>query len=777
MSRARRLSPTALVAVGFLILALALLYPGVLTGKAIGDDAAALGIWPMTELGHKPPAEHNPYLYDATFVFHPDMEWARSRVRGLTPPIWNPYNTNGFPQLASQQTAVLFPLTYLAYLLPFWWSLGLIIALKIAIAGLGTFLFARSLGQSRWPAAFSAVAFAFGVFLISWLSHPHSNIYVLMPWMLLAADAVLQRRRVRDMGLLALAWGLAMLGGQPESVWICGLLNVAYIVWRLVSLPGRRRALALSAGGIALGVAAGAVVLLPFFEGLHASYATARGASAGLSLKTIGLLLAPEVWGRPDRVFNAVQPSNYLERTVYVGVIPLLLAAAATLRWRKGPVRFFAVAGVVAALFVWNVPGITHVLLRAPVFDQVAMTRAAIDVTFCLAILAGFGLQGVLDGDRRTMRVALVLCAGAAVLPFAWVLVRGPLRGELGNLGDIMPLVGGTPATGNQAKVAVVARLLLFAVAGGLLVLAAWRRPRVAGAVAVVAVALAAFDLVNLSRGFYPAFDASLLDGVPSTVQYAREHVGGGRIVAAEQTFIPNLPQRYGLRDVRGQGLPQVRRVGLLFAGLGGQGGHAKRVFYTPGYPKLLGTFGVNLLLGSPPAPAPGISGIQAGLPVFNVRTLPRAFVASSWRTAGSEEQARTMAISSTLGQLGREPIIEDTPAPQGARNAAPVPAQFTEDHDLDVRMRVDAPNGGWLVLLDTYYPGWNASVDGQPAEIHAANSAFRAVKLPPGARTVEFTYRPASVIVGAIVSALAWLAIIALIVRPPRGTRSITRA
>jgi hypothetical protein len=530
----------------------------------------------------------------------------------------------------------------------------------------------------------------------------------------------------------------------------------------------------LCAGGIALGITAGAIVLLPFFEALHQSYDTARGGTVGLNLKTLALLLVPKMWGRPDRVFSAVQPSNYLERTVYVGVIPLVMAAAATLSWRKGPVRFFAVAGLIAALFVWNAPGVTHFLLRLPVFHSVSMTRTAIDVTFCLAILGGFGLQSVLDRDRRTVRAAIALFAAAVVLPLAWMLVKGPLRGELGNLVDIMPLLGGTPTNGDQAKVATLVRLVVFAVAGGVLVFVAWRRPRVAGAVAVVAVVLVAFDLVNLNRGFYPTFDPALLEGTPSTVGAAQQRVGSGRIAAAEQTFIPNLPQRYGLRDVRGHGLPQVRRVGKLFADLGGVGSQAKRVYYTPGYPKLLGTFGATLLLGSPPGPVPGISGIQPGLPLFNVRALPRAFVATGWRTADSEDQARTMTVASTLGQLGREPVIEDTPGPAGALSAAPAPAQFIEDHDLEVRLRVDAPRNGWLVLLDTYYPGWKATVDGHAAEIHPANSAFRAVELPAGAKTVDFTYRPGSVIIGAIVSVLAWLAILALIALPPR---SITRA
>jgi len=59
----------------------------------------------------------------------------------------------------------------------------------------------------------------------------------------------------------------------------------------------------------------------------------------------------------------------------------------------------------------------------------------------------------------------------------------------------------------------------------------------------------------------------------------------------------------------------------------------------------------------------------------------------------------------------------------------------------------LDAP--GYLVLADTWYPGWRATVDGEPAEILRANYAFRAVWLEAGEHVVEFVYRPRAVMAG----------------------------
>jgi uncharacterized membrane protein YfhO len=56
----------------------------------------------------------------------------------------------------------------------------------------------------------------------------------------------------------------------------------------------------------------------------------------------------------------------------------------------------------------------------------------------------------------------------------------------------------------------------------------------------------------------------------------------------------------------------------------------------------------------------------------------------------------------------------------------------------------------GYVVLADTIYPGWRATVDGDPAPIFAANGLFRAVFVRDGSHRVRFEYRPRSLRHGA---------------------------
>jgi hypothetical protein len=72
------------------------------------------------------------------------------------------------------------------------------------------------------------------------------------------------------------------------------------------------------------------------------------------------------------------------------------------------------------------------------------------------------------------------------------------------------------------------------------------------------------------------------------------------------------------------------------------------------------------------------------------------------------------------------------------------------------ISVTLDQP--GWVVLADTHYPGWIATVDGRPEPLLRANYAFRAVAVPAGPHTVVFDYRPASVAVGAWLTGLGFV-------------------
>ena len=68
----------------------------------------------------------------------------------------------------------------------------------------------------------------------------------------------------------------------------------------------------------------------------------------------------------------------------------------------------------------------------------------------------------------------------------------------------------------------------------------------------------------------------------------------------------------------------------------------------------------------------------------------------------------------------------------------------------------------GFILLNEINYPGWHATVDGQPAEILAADGIFRAVFVKAGSHRLEFSFAPRHFLWGVAISFLTLAAYVA---------------
>jgi hypothetical protein len=87
---------------------------------------------------------------------------------------------------------------------------------------------------------------------------------------------------------------------------------------------------------------------------------------------------------------------------------------------------------------------------------------------------------------------------------------------------------------------------------------------------------------------------------------------------------------------------------------------------------------------------------------------------------------------------------------------------EFTEHRDNEVKLRVETERPGLLVLSDTYYPGWQAYVDGEKTPIYPTDAALRSVYLEAGEHEVRFVYSPGTFKLGTAISGLSLLALAA---------------
>jgi uncharacterized membrane protein YfhO len=103
---------------------------------------------------------------------------------------------------------------------------------------------------------------------------------------------------------------------------------------------------------------------------------------------------------------------------------------------------------------------------------------------------------------------------------------------------------------------------------------------------------------------------------------------------------------------------------------------------------------------------------------------------------------SRTTAV--LVGDPAEAAQQENSPAAAGAAN-------ITGYQPEQVTVETESATGGLLVLTDAYYPGWRATVDGEPAPLYQTDSLFRGVFVPPGRHEVRFEYESTAYRVGLI--------------------------
>ena len=77
----------------------------------------------------------------------------------------------------------------------------------------------------------------------------------------------------------------------------------------------------------------------------------------------------------------------------------------------------------------------------------------------------------------------------------------------------------------------------------------------------------------------------------------------------------------------------------------------------------------------------------------------------------------------------------------------------------------VNTGKGGVLVFSEIYYPGWTATVDGQPAELGRVNYILRALNIQPGRHQVELSFFPKTVKTTETIAYVAYVVLILLVI------------
>ena len=706
---------------------------------------------------------------DLRYFFFGVREAVQEALRHGELPWWQRGFLLGYPLVADPQAAVFAPTTWLT--LP--WdaprSLTLATLLHLTIAGWGMAAWMRLRGLRPASGLLAAVVFALGakqtVHVIHWNFAATTAFW---PWMMAAVEGFAATRRSRWLLAGAVATGLAWLGGSPQMALfgslVAGLyaLRVARDLW-----PTSRADAAWVVAVVPVGFALAAVLVLPAME-LSAWGPRAGGVDYAFATSWKW----PDAWGLvllvlPHAYGDGRWGLNLWEATGFVGIPAMALAAAAPLR-KRGDVLL----AVLAVLGVWLSLGDAAPLRLHRLFYEVVPgygnfrvpTRGLLVTLFAAAALAGEGLEALRrdPSRRRLARSAAVLAVVAAV-----ALVAPRLRGY-----PFDPVA--TRATAWFALlVTALVGLWLVGVRLGL-------RGALAGAAMV---ALAFYEPWYLfSRYNDVAPSVTELPYLRDFEPFVPKAPAPRRVaVVAKWGASINAPLRNGWEGTMGYGPMSIQRVRELLEGTWrDQVVRLRPMDRDATFPSARPSSELWPLLATPivvsDGPQPGLSSFFRGkrewenqLVGFRAPALPRVF----W--TGAFEIAPDSAVTEPLLRAAkgdRALLPEPPPGLASGEPAGPVAARDVKVAGRTLEATVEAPRDGLAVVLDPFFPGWTATVDGRPAPILRADYAFQAIPVPAGRHELRLEYRNRWVVVGALASLGTLLVLAAALAVRTRGMR-----
>lgn len=797
--------PVLTAALIYAVLSVVMVGQGLVPGRSFSssDLLYANAPWKADRPAYVEGLGSNFELADAVVVFQPFLQYARERLPDL--PLWNPHISAGRPYIANAQNAIFSPFSWPAYILPFWWSLGFIAALKLFVGAFGTYVLGRVLGMRFGGALIAGLVFAFGTFFIVWLSWPLTNIFPLLPWLFILSELLVRRPSPLPAAGLAALVACAYFGGHPETTFHALFATLVFFAFRLLlrarnERQGWRELVRPSVTVVAafvVGTAIAAVMLLPFFELLLNSGDLERrqGEPSGFwPRKYLGALFLHDYWGRPTQQSD-IEPFMQI-RGWYAGGLTLILATAALILRPAATRVAIALYGIFAAsMVVGTGPAFDLLTGYAPGFNSAHNQRMLIYCLFGLALLAGWGLDdlsGRVEGRRRT------LVLGAATLiflvPFIWMIGAGTLTTD--GLRKAIEVAWGfvdppsvDPYDTHDVTVGNIVRmsalLQWIPLAGAALALVAWRLKRVRPLHAATFVALAftvlAIDLFRANMGFNPAIPTADA-AVPTTgaIRYLQQQ-RPNRFVGLSTQFSfqplpPDMAMKFGLYDARGYDYPAEKRYDKLW-----------RRNVAPGVPdftqpivlatstaaaiRALSLLSVTDFLQDPEEEPLEETTLELtydeedGRIYHNPDALPRVFLVGRQQTVASEDEAlRTVTAPGFDGRsvAVTEKAVAGIPQSGDGRTGS---ASLVSYGAEDVVAKATATRRSLLVLTDVHFPGWKATVDGEEVPIERVDYLLRGVVVPAGTHTVEFTYEPASFRAGWIIAVLGLLATLAAVV------------
>lgn len=735
------------------------------------------------------------FVRDIALYHYPMKHVVREAMLSGEFPYWNPLPLAGQPLAANPAYELFYPPQWLILLPDYQLGFHLHILLHLYLAAMGMYLLLRRLECSPISAFFGAFSFALGGPLLSVTNLlPFLFTLAWLPWILFFAEGWRRRGRRLQLVLLAAALAMQVLVGEPVVMLQTWALLTAWMLWHRAEatpfLVHARTIVAPAVAAIPVAILLGAVQFLPALDHAQDSvrsiplewYAVQQFSFPPVRVLEFFYSYFAGSVGDVGTFYYGTKlyspPTGPFVLSIYCGMLVAVLVVAGALspgRDRKF-VALWSAASFLAAIGA-------HTPLLRVLFDSGLLTRVrymekfVLSVTFLFVVFASVQLERLLRGDdilrRRAARVAAVVTGLAGLVALtSWT----PLWPSL------VARVWSIPQAGDVQTVAHLARnqwwwMSLKGVAATLLLAFALRRSR--RVALAFALCFLLIDIAPLTNELAPRMTEEIYQP-PQTLTALRGESRGGRIFneAAMKLTVPNsirvLPTQRIWVTVNGV-FPLLSQMWKLPTAMEYDFDETSlmptRAFFVameqlksasdPAFPAaFMQMSGVTLQLkgvDEQRALDAGRGAIEKIIPFESHRAAPTARYYFAARTVPTPDLNAFVSVLRGHALVGRTAFVPLTGLPVARGRVLRVREEWNR-----FELSTETTGAGLLVAAVTRHKYWRATVDGSETQIFPVNIAYQGIVVPPGRHVVEFRYRNPLIALGAAISALTALVLLA---------------
>ena len=655
-------------------------------------------------------------------------------------PLWNPYNFAGTPLLANFQSAPFYIFNILFFIFNFTTTWGILIFLQPLLAGIFMYFYLRKLKVSPLAGLVGSLVFAFCGFFIAWTEWGtilHSGLW--LPLILLSIEKLtsyeLQVKKYIWSGVFVFSLCQSFFAGHLQTFFYVFLFSLIYLIWKFTRTQDKKSLIYIFAiccllFAIFTLIQWKSTLQLIKLSARETDHADWRQPGWFIPWKHLVQFFAPDFFGNPTTL-NYWGEWNYGEFVGYVGVIPLLFALYVVFFLKTKYLMLYVFLGILFLSFALPTPWAKlPYIFKIPLISTSQPTRLLFLVDFCLAVLAAFGAQQIVARKQKFKPLFIfILIYGVLWL----VVLKWQLVVSQRNL--ILPtamLVGGTILLGSLNFQKIPPKLVFW----GLLL-------------------LTIFDLFRFGWKFLPFTKKEWLFPSTEVINFLKKDQRVFRIMATDRRiFPPNFSTVYKIQDVAGYDPLYLLRYGELIAAsergkpdISSPFGF-NRIITPQNYnSRIVDLLNVKYILSLADLNSPKLDLVfkEGETRVYyNKYFFPRAFFVYNYQFAENKQKAIELLMDEKI-DLRKKVILEEIlPAEEIKLTNEDVINSAVVENYSENQVIIDARTAkkGFLILTDSYYPGWRVFVDSKETKIFRANYNFRAIIVPPGEHKVVFEYK-----------------------------------